>query len=97
MSSYKTILTIMSGGVAGVVYEIIPKIEEKYTEEEKTIIANNIMDLAGDHWLIPQCGSVIWVIYKRLFGQNIEEFVDGINTLEKQEECRKLVREKYNM
>jgi hypothetical protein len=85
---HETKLDILSGGISGVIYEIIPQIERIYTIEQKEIIANNLMDLVGDKYLIPDCGIIIWIIYKKIFKKNIYLFIDGINTFEKQEECR---------
>lgn len=87
MSELKTParLTILAAGVPGCVYEIIPRLtSELKSQEELDTFAINLMDTIGDHYMIPDCGSVTWVMYKNYSEKDLKKFVECIDTKEKQ-------------
>ncbi len=58
-------LQIIGAGVAGNVYELFARLLEFYTDEELKIIGENAMSCIGDFYLVPKCGSALWVVYRR--------------------------------
>lgn len=44
-----------------------------------------MMDVIGDRYMMPICGSVMWVIYKIMCKKDIKVFLECANTKEKQE------------
>ena len=72
------------GSVAGVQFEVFPKLlEYATTQEELDKFGENMMDTVGDRYLIPMCGSAMWTVYKRYCNQDIKTFIECANTPEK--------------
>jgi hypothetical protein len=79
-------LTILEAGVTGVRYEIFPYLlKEVKTQKELDDFGINMMDVIGDRYMTPICGSVMWVIYKIMCKKDIKVFLECANTKEKQE------------
>jgi len=85
------ILDIVGSGVAGNVCELFPRLLEHYSDEELIVIGENAMSCIGDHYLIPTCGSALWVVYKRVSDKNLEKFVEALKS-ENAEQTRQLVK-----
>jgi hypothetical protein len=78
-------LDVLEGGVAGVRYEIIPLLmKEIRSQEEFDSFGENMMDVIGDRYKIPMCGSAMWVIYKTYCKKDVRTFIECANTKEKQ-------------
>lgn len=86
-------LAILSGGVQGVVFEVLPRLSAAFSEAEMHHVAEHLFDLLGDHYLSPACGTALWVVYKRLFGQDPKAMMAGIDTKEKQAAVRAWLRD----
>lgn len=53
-------LTILEAGVAGMRYEIFPYLlEEVKTQKELDDFGINMIDVIGDRYMMPICGSVM--------------------------------------
>ena len=55
---------ILGLGTIGVQVELFPQLQKKFTAEELDTIAENAMSCIGDRWMMPECGSALWVLYK---------------------------------
>jgi hypothetical protein len=86
-------LGILSGGVAGVVFEIVPALTAAFNDLEMRHAAEHLIDLVGDSYSSSRCGTALWVVYKRLFGQDIRAMMLGIDTKEKQASVRAWLRD----
>ena len=90
-------LAILEGGVAGVRYEIFPHLlKEVKSQKELDTLGENMMNVIGDRYQIPICGSVMWVIYKKYCEKDIRKFIECANTKEKQVQVMEWVIENYN-
>lgn len=75
---------MLGAGVAGVKFEIIPfLLKEVKTQQELDLFVNNMMDIIGDIYSMPLCGSALWVIYKYYCNKDIQKFLKCANTKEK--------------
>lgn len=84
-------LDIIGAGVAGNRFELFPKLLENYSDEELKVIGENAMSCIGDFYLVPTCGSALWVVYKRVSDKNLEKFVEALKP-ENSKETRELVK-----
>ncbi len=84
-------LEIVGSGVAGNVYELFPRLLEFYTDEELDKIGVNAMSCIGDHYLVPTCGSALWVVYKRVAEKNLEKFAEALGP-ENAKQTRELIK-----
>ncbi len=86
-------LAIVGSAIAGNVYELFPKLLERYTDEELEIIGENAMSCIGDHYLIPACGSALWIVYKRLAQRDLDKFAEALEPKNAQQ-TREFILEK---
>ena len=91
-----TEIILMGNNVAGVIYEIVPRLTK---EIKSQIILDtfgiNMMDTIGDYYTSPICGSVMWLIYKNYCGKNLEKFIECVDTEEKQHKMRMWIMDNY--
>jgi hypothetical protein len=75
-------LRIISGGVAGCVYELLPKLLSSCDDDKLSMIGTRLMSLIGQHWRVPLSGSALWVLYKHTkFGEHqVEKLMHSIMT-----------------
>ena len=89
-------LHLLESGIAGVRYEIFPfLLSEVKTQQELNDFGENMMDVIGDSYKMPICGSVMWVIYKIMCKKNIKVFLECANTKEKQEVVKQWVLDNF--
>ena len=84
-------LEIVGSGVTGVVTEIFPQLRERFTADELDTIAENTMSCIGDYWRMPQCGSALWVLYKRVCDKDLDKLAKALMP-ENAAESRKQIR-----
>ena len=89
-------LIILAAGVAGAIYEILPRlVKETNSQEDLNTFGRNMMDVIGDRYMIPTCGSVMWVMYKTYCKKDLQKFLKCVDTLEKQVEMREWLLKNY--
>ena len=71
-------LRIIGIGVMGCETELFSSLEARFTSEELSVISENAMGCIGDHWRIPECGSAMWVLYKRVCGKDLDKFAEAV-------------------
>ena len=84
-------LEIIGSGVAGNVYELFPLLLEEYSDEELNVIGENAMDCIGDYYLVPRCGSALWVVYKQVANKNVEKFAEAL-TADNAKQTREFIK-----
>ena len=71
-------LSCVGAGTTGVVFELFPQLQKKFTAEELDTIAENAMSCIGDHWMMPECGSALWVLYKRVCDKDLDKLAETL-------------------
>jgi len=72
-------IKILSTDIAGCVYEIEPLLlKYDITQEELNRFGENLMDVL-EGFEIPVCGSMFWILYKRICHKDIGELIDSVN------------------
>jgi len=71
-------LSCVGAGTTGVVFELFPQLQKKFTAEELDTIAENAMSCIGDHWMMPECGSALWVLYKRVCDKDLDKLAEAL-------------------
>ena len=73
-------LSELAGGLAGVVFEIIPALQKHYSGAHRFKVWEKLHAFVGTRWKEQLAGSAIWVLYKRTpFGQHkIDVFVESL-------------------
>ena len=84
-------LQIVGSGVAGNECELFPRLLAQYSDEELEAIAEDAMSCIGDHYLVPRCGSALWVVYKDVSSKNLEKFAEALKS-ENAQQTRELVK-----
>jgi hypothetical protein len=68
-------LNIVFANLPGCIYEIKPRLLKECSQEDLNILSENLMCVVGDHYLIENSGSAVWLLYKRLCEKNIHSFL----------------------
>ena len=71
-------LRIIGSGVMGCETELLSSLEARFTSDELSVISENAMGCIGDHWRIPECGSAMWILYKRVCGKDLDKFAEAV-------------------
>jgi len=88
-------IQLVGCGLAGIEFELIPGLRNSLSVKQLADAAEHIMDLVGDHYRTTnqESGTVLWLVYKRLFDQSLPKFLAGIDTPVKQANVRRWVRD----
>lgn len=71
-------LQIVGAEVAGVIYELFPRLLERFSDEELVEIGENAMTCVGDRYMMPLCGSALWTVYKRICDRDLDRFAEAL-------------------
>ena len=85
-------LLCVGAGTTGVEFELFPQLQKKFTAEELDTIAENAMCCLGDHWMMPECGSALWVLYKRVCDKDLDKLAEALlpeNVAESREQIKR--------
>ena len=88
-------LMLLSSGVQGCIYEILPRlVDETNSQENLYTFANNMVNtLKGIEY--PN-GSLMWMLYKDYCNKDLVEFMRCIDTKKKQEDMNSWLQEKLS-